>query len=413
MVRAYELVLEKAYGVNFEDIDGNVYLDFNSGIAVMNFGHSNPVITRAIRDQLEKASHPAFLEFYSELPVRFCEELVSLMPNGLDAVFLSNSGAEAVEAAMKLARYHTQRKYFLSFRGSFHGRTFGALSLTASKAVQRARFGPFLSTVHAPYAYPYRFKDPEDGDACATECIEYIEEEIFEKEVSPDEFAAIFVEPVQGEGGYIVPPKKFIQELRRICDQHGILLVDDEVQSGCFRTGRFLAIEHFDVKPDVVCLAKALGGGLPIGATISSRKIMDWPRGAHANTFGGNLLSCAAGRAVLSLMRKPGFADQIKRKGEHIMKYLQDLQKDQKVIGDVRGLGLMIGVEFVEDRRTKKPAEKLRDLIIRIAFEKGLALLPAGKSVIRIAPPFVIERDDIDAGLEILSDSVKLGLKAS
>ncbi len=413
MVRAYELVIDKAYGVNFQDVDGNVFLDFNSGIATMSFGHSDPTITQAIKDQLAKATHPAFLEFYSQLPVTFCEELVKFMPDGLDTVFLSNSGAEAVEAAMKLSRYHTGRKYFLAFQGAFHGRTLGALSLTSSKSVQRARFGPFLPAVHAPYAYPYRSIHSDDEDACAMDSIKYIEEEIFEKQVPPDEFAAIFVEPVQGESGYIVPPRRFLKELRRICDDHGILFVDDEVQSGCFRTGSFLAIEHFDVKPDVVCLAKALGGGLPIGATISSRKIMDWPRGAHANTFGGNLLSCAAGRAVLSLMKKPGLGDEIKRKGERIMKYLRDLQKEQKVIGDVRGLGLMIGVEFVVDRRTKKPAEKLRDLIIRIAFEKGLALLPAGKSVIRIAPPFVIESDDIDAGLEILSDSVKLGQKVS
>ena len=412
MVRAYELVIEKAYGVNFQDVEGNVYLDFNSGIATMNFGHSNPIITQAIKQQLEKATHPAFLEFYSQLPVTFCEELTKLMPNGLNTVFLSNSGAESVEAAMKLSRYHTGRKYFLAFYGAFHGRTMGALSLTASKSVQRARFGPFLSAIHAPYAYPYRSRYPDDEDACAKECIEYIEDEIFDKMVPPDEFAAIFVEPVQGESGYIVPPRKFLQELRRICDEHRILLVDDEVQSGCFRTGKFLAIEHFGVKPDIVCLAKALGGGLPLGATISPRDIMDWPRGAHANTFGGNLLACAAGKAVLSLMKKRGLGYEVERKGQHIMKYLRDLQKNKKILGDVRGLGLMIGVEFVEDRRTKKPAEKLRDRIVKTAFEKGLAILSAGKSSIRIAPPLIIERDDIDAGLGILSDSIELSQKA-
>ncbi len=405
--RVYGLVVEKAYGVNIEDVDGNVYLDFNSCIATMNFGHAHPRITSAIREQLEKAAHTAFLDFYAETPVRFCEELVGLMPQGLDRVFLSNSGAEAVEAAMKLARYHTKRKYFLAFQGAFHGRTYGALSLTSSKAVYRAGFGPFLSVFHAPYPYVYRSDTPDDPEETVSNCISFIEDQVFNKQAPPEEFAAIFVEPVQGEGGYVVPPKRFLVELRRICDEHGILLVDDEVQAGCFRTGRFLAIEHFGVKPDVVCMAKALGGGLPLGATVASGEVMDWIPGSHASTFGGNLVSCAAGREVVRLMKDPHLGPSVIKKGEYAISKLKELQDDVETIGDVRGLGLMIGVELAKRRASRMVTTRRPETVVGSAFQDGVCLLPAGDATVRIVPPLIIDREDLEAGLEVAEKSLK------
>lgn len=405
--RAYGLVVEKTYGVNIEDVDGNIYLDFNSCIATMNFGHAHPAITAAIEEQLKKASHAAFLDFYAELPVRFCEELVELMPQGLNRVFLSNSGAESVETAMKLARYHTKRKYFLAFHGCFHGRTYGALSLTSSKAVHRTGFGPFLSVFHAPYPYLYRSRTPDDPEETVSTCISFIEDQIFKKQASAEEFAAIFVEPVQGEGGYVVPPKRFMVELRRICDEHGILLVDDEVQSGCFRTGRFLAMEHFGVKPDIVCMAKALGGGLPLGATVASREIMDWPLGSHASTFGGNLVSCAAGRAVVKLMKDPRLGPSVRKKGDRALSRLKDMQRRTRTVGDVRGLGLMIGLELASGGSRGEAARLTPDAVAKKAFEAGVCLLPAGEATLRVAPPLVIEQQDMDAGLDIIDESFK------
>jgi 4-aminobutyrate aminotransferase len=293
MIREYPLVLQKAKGMNLWDVDGNRYLDFTAGISVMNVGWNHPKVVKAIREQAGQLSHGAFLDFCSELPVRFAEELVRLLPRGLDRVSLSNSGAESVEAAMKLARHHTGRNFFISFLGGFHGRTYGALSLTAGKTVQRARFGPFLPVIHVPYANPYR--PPRGcGPTCDLDAVAYLEEEIFRREVDPREVAAIVVEPVQGEGGYIVPPLSFMKRLRGICDRYGILLISDEVQSGCYRTGRFLACEHSGVVPDIVCLAKAIGGGIPMGVTVASDEVMSWPRGAHASTFGGNNIAAAA-----------------------------------------------------------------------------------------------------------------------
>ncbi len=409
MARAYPLVVEKTYDVNFEDVDGNTYLDFNSGIAVMNFGYSHPIIINSVKNQIEKATHIAFLEYYSELPVKFSEELLHFMPY-MNRVFLTNSGTESIEAAMKLSRYYTNRKYFLSFHGSFHGRSFGALGLTSSKIVHRKYFGPFLPTIHVPYANPYRCPFEahiKNEDECAIACLNYLENSVFKNEVSPDEVAAIFVEPVQGEGGYVVPPISFLRGLREICDKYGILYVDDEVQAGCFRTGKFLAIEHFGVKPDIVTLAKAVGGGLPLGAMITREEIMNWPPGSHASTFGGNLVSCAAGLGALEIMRNPNFGNKVVQKGNYIMKYLKELQKENSLIGDVRGLGLMIGLELVKDQKTKEHATYIRDEIIIDCFNNGLALLPSGESTIRIAPPLVITKEDIDVGLEILSDSLE------
>ena len=401
MVREYPLVLDRAEGMNLWDVDGNRYLDFSAGIAVMNVGWNHPDVVRAVGAQVPRLSHGAFLDFCSEIPIQFVEKLVSMLPDGLDRVYLSNSGAETVEAAMKLARYHTQRKYFISFYGGFHGRTYGAMSLTAAKVIQRKGFGPFLPVIHVPYPDPYR-PFGFSTDACAVDVIRYIKVEIFRTEVSPEEVAAIVVEAVQGEGGYIVPPKDFLGQLREICDEHGILLIVDEVQSGCMRTGRFLASEHFGVVPDIVTLSKAIGGGYPLGVTVASDEIMTWPPGSHASTFGGNNVSCAAGLAVLNILSTPGFGDHVMEMGAYLMDRPMILREKYGMIGDVRGIGLMIGIEIVRDRATKQRAREERNAVLNEAFRNGLTLLPAGESVIRFSPPLIIEKEDIDTGIEIL-----------
>jgi len=401
MVREYPLVLERAEGMNLWDVDGNRYLDFSAGIAVMNAGWNHPDVVRAVGEQLQKLSHGAFLDFCSEVPVQFAEKLVSMLPEGLERVYLSNSGAETVEAAMKLARYHTGRKYFISFYGGFHGRTYGAVSLTAAKVIQRKGFGPFLPVIHVPYPDPYR-PFGFNTDTCDVDVIRYIREEVFRTEVSPEEVAAIVVEAVQGEGGYIVPARGFLKQLRELCDEYGIMLVVDEVQSGCMRTGRFLASEHFGVVPDIVTLSKALGGGFPLGATVASDEIMAWPPGSHASTFGGNNVSCAAGLAVLKILDAPGFGGHVTEMGAYLMERLKDLQQNHAVIGDVRGIGLMIGIELVRDRIKKQRAKEERNAVLNAAFRNGLTLLPAGESVIRFSPPLIIEKEDIEAGIELL-----------
>ncbi|HOI12942.1 MAG TPA: acetyl ornithine aminotransferase family protein [Methanoculleus sp.] len=407
-MREYPLVLQKASGVNLWDVDGNRYLDFTAGIAVMNVGWNHPNVVSAIREQAKYLSHGAFMDFCSERPVQCAEELVGFLPAGLDRVYFSNSGAESVEAAMKLARHHTGRNYFIAFHRGFHGRTYGALSLTAGNVIQRRAFGPFLPAIHVPYPDPYH---PFGGDpaTCDADVVAFLEDTVFRTEVAPDEVAAVFVEPVLGEGGYVVPPPDFLPRLRWLCDEHGILLVADEVQSGCFRTGRFLASTHAGVVPDIVCLGKAIGGGLPFGVTVASDEVMDWPPGSHASTFGGNNLACAASLAVMDLLREEGFGDRVTARGEYLEKRLRELADRHPVIGDVRGLGLMVGMELVRDRAGKAPAQAERKAILQDAFKRGLVLLPAGESVIRASPPLIMEEEDIDAGVVIL-DQVLEGL---
>ncbi len=403
LARVYPLVVKRAFGVNIEDVDGNVFLDFNSGIAVMNLGHSHPKVVEAVKKQVELMTHGAYLEFYSELPVQLIEKLLRFIPT-LDKAFLTNSGTESIEAAMKLARYYTKRKYFISFYGAFHGRSLGALGLTSSRVVHRKDFGPFLPVIHVPYANPYRSPLNVLGEASAQAALEYLNNVVFKTEVSPEEVAAIFVEPVQGEGGYVVPPEDFLKGLREICTKHGILYIADEVQAGCFRTGKFLGTDHFGIEPDVVCLSKALGGGLPLGAMVCRDEYMTWPAGSHSSTFGGNLLSCAAGIAALDVMSEPTFGAKVLQSGEKIMHHLRELQSATERVGDVRGLGLMIGMEII--RGEKEPDANLRDEIVKDAFENGLSLLPAGESSIRVAPPLIIGEDDIDSGLGIIQKSV-------
>jgi 4-aminobutyrate aminotransferase len=404
--REYPLVLERAAGMNLWDIDGNRYLDFTAGIAVMNMGWNPPEVVAAIREQAGYLSHGAFMDFCSGVPVRCAEEVVGFLPGGLDRVYFSNSGAESVEAAMKLARYHSGRNHFIAFHRGFHGRTYGALSLTAGKVVQRRSFGPFLPVIHVPYPDPYR---PFGGDpaTCDAAVVAYLEETVFADEVAPDEVAAIVVEPVLGEGGYVVPPPGFLPRLRRLCGEHGILLVADEVQAGCFRTGRFLAAEHAGVTPDIVCLGKALGGGLPFGVTVASGEVMDWPPGSHASTFGGNNLACAAALAVMGLLREEGLGDRVTAAGGYLTARLRELAGRHPIVGDVRGLGLMVGMELVRDQSTKEPARDEQRIILRRAFERGLVLLPAGESVIRFCPPLIVGEEEIDTAVAILDRAME------
>lgn len=404
--REYPLVLERGAGMNLWDVDGNRYLDFTAGIAVMNMGWNPPEVVAAVREQAGYLSHGAFMDFCSGVPVRCAEEIVGFLPGGLDRVYFSNSGAESVEAAMKLARYHSGRNHFIAFHRGFHGRTYGALSLTAGKVVQRRSFGPFLPAIHVPYPDPYR---PFGGDpaTCDAAVVAYLEETVFADEVAPDEVAAIVVEPVLGEGGYVVPPPGFLPRLRRLCDEHGILLVADEVQAGCFRTGRFLAAEHAGVTPDIVCLGKALGGGLPFGVTVASGEVMDWPPGSHASTFGGNNLACAAALAVMGLLREEGLGDRVTAAGGYLTARLRELAERHPIVGDVRGLGLMVGMELVRDQSTKEPARDEQRIILRRAFERGLVLLPAGESVIRFCPPLIVSEEEIDTAVAILDRAME------
>ena len=399
--REYSFVLKKSRDCYVYDIDGRRYLDFAAGIAVANVGHTNPEVVRAVTKQVKLSTHAAFADFYAELPVKFVETLLTFLPKDLNNVFLSNSGTEAIEAAYKCARWHSKKKWTIAFTPCFHGRTMGSLSMTNSLPVQRERYSPFLPVKHTPYPYEYRWKKKED---CATDCLNLLEKRI---KSCKNNLASIFFEPVSGEGGYIVPPKLFVKGLRRLCNEYNVLLCDDEVQAGLYRTGTFLAIENFNIKPDIVSISKAIGGGIPLGATVANKKIMDWPRGSHANTFGGNLIACAAGIATLNFMKKKGLGEKSKKIGGYMLERLKQLEEKYETVGDVRGLGLMIGIELVKDKRTKKHAIEERQQILCKASEKGLLLLPAGKSVIRICPPLTLTKEQADLGIDILEDSIK------
>jgi len=397
--REYEFVFKKAKGCYIWNEDGKKFLDFASGIAVANIGHNNPDVIKAIKIQLSYGTHAAFGDFYAGLPVKYAENLISLLPRSLNNVFLSNSGTESVEAALKLAKWHTKKKFLIAFKNAFHGRTMGSLSMTNSKKVQRERFGPFLPVKHVPFAYPYRM-----GENCSYYCLNELEKTI---KSLKENVAAVFFEPIQGEGGYIVPPQDFIRGLRKLTKEYNILLAADEVQSGGFRTGSFIACEEFGIVPDIVSMSKSIGGGLPLGATIANKKIMDWVPGSHSNTFGGNLLACAAGNAALNFMKKNKLGENAKHIGRYILGRLEEMKEKYEIIGDVRGKGLMIGVELVKDKKSKKYAIKERDKIILQAVRKGLVLLPAGESTIRIAPPLIITEKEADKGLDILESAIK------
>lgn len=397
-------------GDNVFDVSANKFIDFASFISVYNFGvNGNEQVRSAIKSQVDKLMHSAFTDFYSEEPVRFAENLLTMFPKGFGRVFYSNSGTEANEAAIKFSRKFTKRQYLFGFYNAFHGRTGNSLSITTSKTVQRENFGPFNSAVHAPYAYCYRCPFGKEYPSCAMECVDYIKDYTFSRDVSPKEVAAIFLEPVQGEGGYVVPPKEFVREMRKIATDNGMILVSDEVQAGYMRTGKFLALDNFGVEADIYTMAKAVGGGLPMGVTITRRSLGDMPEGAHSNTFGGNLASVAAADALLTYVKKNmnSIEDQVRTKGKEIMSRFNKMKEKYELIGDVRGIGMMVGVEFVKDRKTKEPAIKERDRIITECFENGLVLLPAGMSTIRIIPPITISMKNLNEGLDVMESAIE------
>jgi 4-aminobutyrate aminotransferase len=405
--RCYPLVIKRGEGAIVEDVDGNRFLDFNAGIAVVATGHAHPRVAHAIQQQAAQFLHMSGTDFYYENMVQLAEKLAALAPGGLPRrVYFGNSGTEAVEAAIKLARYHSGRDKFIAFFGSFHGRTMGALSLTASKVTQRRGFGPMLPVQHIPYANCYRCPYGKTPAACDVECVKVIEDQLFKTILPAEEVAAIVVEPVQGEGGYLVPPAKFHQELRRIADQYGILLIHDEVQSGMGRTGRMFASEHFGVSPDIVTLAKGIASGMPLSATIARAEVMDWKPGAHASTFGGNPVSIAAALTTIELL-EDSLLENASQMGAYLMHRMSDWPSRFRYVGDVRGLGLMIGVEIVRDQATKERAPDLRDRLETMAFERGLLILGCGPNSLRLCPPLVITRDQADFAVDTLEQCLR------
>ena len=405
--RDYPLVIDRGEGALVEDVDGNVFLDCTAGIAVTATGHCHPDVVAAIVDQAGRFLHMSGTDFYYELQVRLGEELSAIAPMpGPHKTFFGNSGTEAIEAAIKLARYHTKRQGLIAFFGAFHGRSMGALSLTASKPAQRKRFAPLVPGVfHAPYANCYRCPVNATPDMCAAECLRFLEEQTLVHLVSPEEVAAVVVEPIQGEGGYVVPPDVFLQRLRELTTKHGMVLVVDEVQSGMGRTGKMFAIEHAGVEPDMVATAKGIASGLPLGVLIARAELMSWPPGAHASTFGGNPVACAASLATIKLLREQLMANA-EQVGAHLLSRAKALMEKHSIVGDVRGRGLMIGVELVRDRQTKERATTERDRVVRECFNRGLLVLGAGQNAIRLSPPLVLTRDQADTAVRILDESL-------
>lgn len=403
VTRAYPLVVASAKGCRITDVDGFDYLDFTSGIAVTSTGHCHPKVVKAICDQAKKLIHMSGTDFYYSSEVALAEALSSLAPGRMKKkVFFTNSGAESVEAAMKLTRYATGRPYYLAFSGAFHGRTMGALSLTASKAIQKKGFAPLIpSVIHAPYPNPYRPPAGLSAEHCVDFTLDWIEHQAFKNYVPGEEVAAIFVEAIQGEGGYIVPPKDFLKRLTLLAKSYGILLVIDEVQSGMGRTGKMFASDHVNAVPDVMTLAKGIASGLPLGAIVAKNNIMDaWESGSHANTFGGNPIACEAALATIELLQG-GLIQNAKKMGDLFFKQLREMQKNHRLMGDVRGMGLMVGVELVKDRETKEKAIRERDQIIQNCFEKGLLVLGCGENSVRFMPPLTVTGKEVEEGLGI------------
>lgn len=407
--RSYPMVAKRGRGIRVEDVDGNVFLDFAAGIAVTSTGHCHPEVVAAIQEQAAELIHMSGTDFYYENMVTLAERLSAVAPMpGPHRFFYGNSGAEAVECALKLARYHTQRQNVIAFFGAFHGRTMGALSLTASKPQQKRRFSPMLPGVtHVRYPYAYRgcSGGPQAEEAFALGCARYIEEKLFHTTLAPEEVAAIFVEPIQGEGGYVVAPTVFMQELRRICDKYGILLVVDEVQSGAGRTGKWWAVEHTGVQPDIVCIAKGIASGMPLGICMTRAEIMDWKPGSHASTFGGNPVSIAAALATMDVLEREGIANAASI-GDKMMARMKDWPQRFSIVGEVRGRGLMIGVEIVKDQATREFAGPWRDSIVEHAFERGLLILGCGETSFRLAPPLIVNEHEANIALDILEDCI-------
>ncbi len=406
--RCYPLVVHHGEGAMIEDLDGNRFLDFNAGIAVCATGHCHPEVVDAIQRQAARLIHMSGTDFYYENMVLLAEKLAALAPGGAKKrVYFGNSGTEAVEAAMKLARYQTGRDHFIAFYGAFHGRTIGSLSLTASKVVQRRRFGPLMPGVHhATYPDSYRRPHGLAPDDYAVQCVRAIEDQMFRCTVPAEDVAAIIVEPIQGEGGYLVPPRVFFEELQALAHKHGILLIFDEIQSGMGRTGKMWACDHFDAVPDIMTVAKGIASGMPLSAMIARAEIMQWKPGAHASTYGGNPVAIAAALATLDLLERE-LIDNAANVGDYLSGRMRDWPRRFRHVGDVRGLGLMIGVEIVRDRETKERAPDLRDRLVDMAFERGLLILGAGQNTIRLCPPLVISRDQADFAVSTLEECLR------
>ncbi len=406
--RDYPLVARRGEGMFIEDVDGNTFLDFSAGIAVVSTGHCHPDVVRAIQRQAETLIHMSGTDFYIPLMARLAMKLAQITPGNFPKrVYFGNSGTEAMEAALKLARYTTRRHRFIAFLGSFHGRTYGSLSLTASKAVQRRGFGPLLpGVVHVPYPNPYRCPSGHSPDACVCdrECIEHIER-LFKTAVPPEDVAAIVVEPLQGEGGYVVPPAGFLPRLRELADRSGILLIVDEVQSGMGRTGKMWACEHSAVVPDILISAKGIASGLPLGVMVARRDLMTWPPGAHASTFGGNPVACAAALETIRLLEEK-YVSNAAKIGSVILNRLAEWPRKHPIVGHVRGKGLMIGIELVKDQKTREPHPEARRKVVETAFERGVLLLGCGESTVRLMPPLIVEQDQVDFALDVLEGSI-------
>ena len=407
--RSYPMVAKRGRGVVVEDVDGNEFLDFSAGIAVVSTGHCHPEVVAAIQKQAGELIHMSGTDFYYENMITLAERLSRIAPmRGPHKVYYGNSGTEAVECAIKLCRYHTQRQNIIAFFGAFHGRTMGSLALTASKPQQKRRFDPLMPGVtHIPYPNLYRRPKGSDAKQYAIDCARFIEEKLFKTTLPPEEVAAIFVEPIQGEGGYVVAPPEFLRELRRICDENGILLVADEVQSGVGRTGKWWAVEHTGVEPDMVCSAKGIASGMPLGITMTKAEIMDWVPGSHASTFGGNPVAVAAALATLDVIEKEHLLENSAQVGNHMMRRMADWPSKLKLVGDVRGRGLMIGVEIVKDKVTKEYGSAERDRVVEMAFEKGILFLGCGPSTIRICPPLVVSKEQADIAVDVLEQCIK------
>ena len=407
--RSYLLVAKRGRGIRVEDVDGNEFMDFAAGIAVNSTGHCHPEIVAAIQAQAAELIHISGTDFYYESMSVLADRLSAIAPMpGPHRFYYGNSGAEAVECALKIARYHTKRQHVISFFGAFHGRTMGALSLTGSKPQQKRRFSPLVPGVtHIRYPYAYRgcSGGPQAEEAFALGCARFIEEKLFKTTVAPEEVAAIFVEPIQGEGGYVVAPDNFLRELRDICDRHGILLVADEVQSGAGRTGKWWAIEHSGVQPDIVCMAKGIASGMPLGVCMTRAEIMDWVPGSHASTFGGNPIAIASALATIDIIEREGMANA-SHVGGKILDRLAGWKKTHPLVGDIRGRGLMIGIELVLDKETREPAQALRNRVETLCFEKGLLILGCGETSLRLCPPLIVSEDEATVALDILEEAL-------
>jgi len=407
--RSYPLVAKSGRGSIVEDVDGNEFLDFSSGIAVCSTGHCHPEVVAAIQKQAGELIHMSGTDFYYENMITLAERLAKTAPmSGPVRVYYGNSGTEAIEAAMKLARYHTKRQGIIAFYGAFHGRTMGALSLTASKVQQRRRFFPVVpGAAHVPFPYSYRRPEGMSEEQFIKECVSFIEDRVFKTIMPPEECAAIFIEPIQGEGGYVPAPKEYMQELRRICDKHGILLVADEVQCGSGRTGKMWAIEHTGVEPDIVTIAKGIASGMPLGVMVARAEIMDWVPGSHASTFGGNPICIEAALATMNVL-EGGAMHNAEVVGNHILRRINRWVETHPMVGDVRGRGLMLGIEIVKNKQTRATAHDERDRIVDLAFERGLLFLGAGENSIRIAPPLIVTQEQADLAMDVLEECLRI-----